>query len=124
MKSECLSDASLHISETAVAEPATQIAPIGALLVLVTTLSQWAPYLGVIDWTDAAATVEKCRARLAELKDKVQSELEKKQKDPNADADLSQFDALAAELTGLKTEVEAYNTAVAALIEKATMPIP
>ncbi|HAA02481.1 MAG TPA: hypothetical protein DCE18_03810, partial [Syntrophobacteraceae bacterium] len=35
MKSECLSDASLHISETAVAESATQIAPIGALLVLV-----------------------------------------------------------------------------------------
>jgi wobble nucleotide-excising tRNase len=84
-----------------------------------TTLSQWAPYLGVIGWTDAAATVEKCRARLAELKDKVQSELEKKQKNPNADADLSQFNALTDELGELKIAVEAYNTAVAAFTEKA-----
>jgi type I restriction enzyme M protein len=35
MKSDVLSDASTHVSEAAVAETATQIAPIGALLILV-----------------------------------------------------------------------------------------
>lgn len=83
------------------------------------TVRQWEPYLGGIGLSDVAATVEKCRARLAELKDKVHSELEKKQKDPNADCDLSQFNAFASELAGLKTAIEAYNTAVAAFAEKA-----
>jgi wobble nucleotide-excising tRNase len=83
------------------------------------TLRQWEPYLGAIGLSDVAATVEKRRTRLAELKDKVQSELEKKQKDPNADCDLSQFTAFASELAGLKTAIEAYNTAVSAFAEKA-----
>lgn len=83
------------------------------------TLRQWEPYHGAIGFPDVAATVEKNRAVLAELKGKVQSELEKKQKDPNVDTDLSQFDVLTAELAGLKTMVEAYNTEVAAFTEKA-----
>ncbi|MBU4247957.1 MAG: AAA family ATPase [Verrucomicrobia bacterium] len=83
------------------------------------TLRQWEPYLGPIILPDAAATVEKCRAVLAELKGKVQSEMEKKQKDPNADADRSQFNALTTELGELKTAVEAYNTVVTAFTEKA-----
>ena len=83
------------------------------------TLSQWEPYLGAIALLNAAATVEKYRAGLAELKGKVQSELEKKQKDPNADADLPQFDALLMELGWLKTAVKEYNAAVTAFTEKA-----
>ncbi len=80
---------------------------------------QWEPYLGVVDLSDVAATVEKRRARLTDLKKAVQSELEKKQKDPNSGVDLSRFDALAAELATLSTEIEAYNRAFSALSEKA-----
>jgi wobble nucleotide-excising tRNase len=87
------------------------------------TVHQWEPYLGVVGLSDIAATVEKRRARLAELKRTVQSELEKKQKDPNSGADLSQLDALAAELAALNTEVEAYNTAVSAFAEKANQHV-
>ena len=83
------------------------------------TLRQWEPYLGSVALPDAAATVDECRATLASLKDRVVSELEKKQKDPNADADPSQFDALSTELAALKTGVQAYNAAVTAFSEKA-----
>lgn len=83
------------------------------------TLNKWEPYLSAVALPDAAAAVEKYRVRLVELKGKVQSELEKKQKDPNADADLSQFDAFAAGLAGMKTVIEAYNTAVTAFTDKA-----
>jgi wobble nucleotide-excising tRNase len=83
------------------------------------TLNKWEPYLSAVALPDAAAAVEKCRVRLVELKGKVQSQLEKKQKDPDADADLSQFDAFAAGLAGMKTVIEAYNTAVTAFTDKA-----
>lgn len=83
------------------------------------TVRQWELYLGVIGLSDVAATVEKCRAGLVEMKNKVQSELEGKQKDPNHNADLSQFDALAAELGALKAALEEYNNEVAAFTEKA-----
>lgn len=83
------------------------------------TVHQWKPYLGVVGLSDVAAAAEKRRARLTELKGTVQSELEKKQEDPNSGADLSQLDALAAELAALTTEVEAYNRAVSAFAEKA-----
>ena len=83
------------------------------------TLNQWEPYLGAEALPDIAGSVETFRPRLTGLKAKVQGELEKKQKDPNADADLSQFNALTAELGELKIAVEAYNTAVAAFTEKA-----
>jgi len=82
------------------------------------TIRQWEPYLGTVDLPDIATTIEKSRPRLSELKDKIQSELEKKQKDPNADAKLSQFDVLSAELAGIKTVVDEYNAVVTAFIEK------
>lgn len=82
-------------------------------------LRQWEPYLGPIALPDSAATVEQHRAVLAEMKNQVQSQLEKKQKDPNADADVSQFNALSTELGGLKTAVETYNRAVVTFTDKA-----
>lgn len=85
------------------------------------TLRQWEPYLGPIVLPDAAATVEKCRAVLAEMKAQIQSQLEKKQKDPNAEVDVSLFNALSTELGKLKTAVEAYNTTVAVFTEKAKL---
>ena len=82
------------------------------------TLMQWEPYLGTIVFPDLIAKVELSRSRLVDLKIKIQSELEKKQKDPNADADLTQFDALTNGLAGLKSEVDGYNTVVLSFIEK------
>ena len=83
------------------------------------TLNKWEPYLRAFVLPDAATVVEKYRFRLVELKGKVQSELEKKQKDPNADADLSQFDAFTARLAEMKTAIEAYNTTVTVFTDKA-----
>jgi len=82
-------------------------------------LKQWEPFIGPETLPDVAGSVDAFRPKLTGLKDKVQAELDKKQKDPNADADLSQFDALSAELALLKTAVESYNTAVTAFTEKA-----
>lgn len=83
------------------------------------TVRQWEPYLGVVGLSDVDATVEKSRARLVELKGKVQSVLEGKQKDPNNNADLPQFDALATELGTLEATLEEYNHEVTAFTEKA-----
>lgn len=83
------------------------------------TVRQWEPYLGVVGLSDVAATVETCRARLVELKGKVQFELGGKQKDPNHNADLSQFDALDAELGALNAAIKEYNSEVTAFTEKA-----
>ena len=82
-------------------------------------VQQWEPYLGVGGLSDVSATVEKSRAGLVELKSKVQSVLEGKQKDPNHNADLSQFDALATELGTLKATLEEYNHKVTTFTEKA-----
>ncbi len=82
-------------------------------------LKQWEPFIGQETLPDVVGSVDAFRPTLTGLKAKVQAELDKKQKDPNADADLSQFDALAAELASLKTAVESYNTAVTAFTEKA-----
>ena len=83
------------------------------------TLKQWELFIGAADLPDAAAFVEASRAKLTSLKAAVQAELEKKQQDPNTEADLSQLDALVADLAALKTDVESYNEAVAAFTEKA-----
>ena len=53
------------------------------------------------------------------MKAKIQTELQKKQKDPNADADLSQFEALSEELSSLKADIVSYNSAVTAFTKKA-----
>ena len=83
------------------------------------TSKQWEPYLGAEALPDIAGSVETFRPKLTGLKAAVHGELEKKQKDPNADADLPQFDTLATELATLKTAVAAYNSAIAAFTEKA-----
>ena len=83
------------------------------------TLKQWEPYIGAEALPEIAATVETFRPKLTGLKAVVQGELEKKQKDPNADADLPKFDTLAAELDAMTTAVAEYNSAVAAFNEKA-----
>ena len=82
-------------------------------------LKQWEPFIGPQTLPDVVGSVDAFRPTLTGLKDKVQGELDRKQKDPNADAELSQFDALAAELASLKMAVESYNTAVTAFTEKA-----
>lgn len=83
------------------------------------TVHQWEPYLGSLTLTDLAETVDKCRANCAALKDAVRAELEKKQRDPNADADLSRFDSFAEELATLKEAAERYNAEVTQTAEKA-----
>ena len=82
-------------------------------------LRQWEPYIGAEALPDIAGSVETFRPKLSGLKAAVQGELDKKQKDPNADVDLSQFDVLAEELAALKTAVASYNVGVVAFIEKA-----
>jgi len=82
-------------------------------------LSQWKPFIGTASLPDISSTVEIFRPKLVELKVKVQAELEKKQKDPNADADLTPFDALTNELAALKTTVNLYNKIITAFTEKA-----
>lgn len=84
-----------------------------------TTLKQWEPFIGAETFPDATVIVEATRTRLTGLKAKVQAELEKKRKDPNADADLPQFDAMASDLASLKASVETYNKAVVAFTNKA-----
>lgn len=83
------------------------------------TLHQWEPFLDTIVLPDIPTTVEKSRINLAKLKEKIQFELEKKQKDPNANTDLSQFDAFSTELTALKTAILTYNMAVVVFSDKA-----
>jgi len=83
------------------------------------TVRQWEPYLGSSTLPDLAETVDKCRASCAALKDAVRAELEKKQTDPNADADLSRFVAFADELATLKAAVEQYNAEVIQRTDKA-----
>lgn len=83
------------------------------------TVQQWEPYLGIFSLSNIDATVETCRARLVGLKNEVQSDLEGKQKDPNHNANLSQFDAFATELGTLKSVLEEYNSEVITFTEKA-----
>ena len=83
------------------------------------TVRQWEKYLGETQLPDLATTVDACRPRLSPLKAKVLSELHRKQQDPNADADLSSLDALAAELAALKAAVTEYNNGVSSFASKA-----
>jgi len=83
------------------------------------TLKQWEPFIGAEMLPDASAFVETARTNLTGLKAKVQIELQNKQKNPNADADLSQFNALSGELASLKASIDSYNAAVTAFTKKA-----
>jgi len=82
-------------------------------------LTQWELFIGPETLPDVVGPVDAFRPKLTGLKAKVQGELDKKQKDPNADADLPHFDTLAEELAALNTAVGSYNAAVAAFTEKA-----
>jgi len=81
-------------------------------------VKQWEPFIGVMAFLDIASTVESWRAKLAELRAKAQAEVEKKQKDPNADVDLSALDRLAAKLADLKGAIDTCNGAVLAFSAK------
>ncbi len=83
------------------------------------TLKQWEPFIGAETLPDASAFVETARTKLTGFKAKVQIELQKKQKDPDADPDLSKFAALSAGLASLKADIDAYNAAVTAFSKKA-----
>ncbi len=83
------------------------------------TVKQWEPFIGAEVLPDTSAFVETARTKLTASKSKVLAELEKKQKDPNTDGDLSQFDTMAAALESLKTSVETYNKAVMDFTAKA-----
>lgn len=98
----------------------------------IATLRHWEPYFGILGLPDVAVpfeksyglpdlvtTVENRRARLVELKAKVLTELMRKQRDPNADADVLHFDELSTELAALEIAVQAYNTAVTVFAENA-----
>jgi len=81
-------------------------------------VQQWEPYIGAVCLSDIDDTIEKCRTKLVEQKNKVQSILENKQKDPNHNADLSQFDAFDTDLGALKAKLEEYNNEVTSFTEK------
>lgn len=83
------------------------------------TVRQWERYVGELVLSDFAVTVDKCRAALVTAKGRILAELERKQKDPNADADLSPIDTFATELGALKVAVDAYNREVFTFTEKA-----
>ena len=85
----------------------------------IATAKQWEPFIGAEAVPDASAFVETVRTKLTASKARVLAELQKKQKDPNADADLSQFDTMAVELESLKASVESYNKAVVDFTAKA-----
>ena len=82
-------------------------------------ITQWEPFIGVGVLPDTSAFVETVKTKLMVSKTSVLAELEKKQKDPDADADLSQFATMTAALESLKMGVEAYNEAVAGFTAKA-----
>jgi wobble nucleotide-excising tRNase len=83
------------------------------------TVRQWDPYIGKEVLTDASVFVEDARKKLTDSRAKVLAELEKKQKEPNSDCDLSHFDVMVAELKALSAQVDAYNEAVANFVIKA-----
>jgi len=83
------------------------------------TVRQWDPYIGAEVLPDASSFVEVARKKLTASRANVLTELEKKQKDPNSDCDLSQFDVVAAELKALGVSIEAYNETVAKVVAKA-----
>ncbi len=79
-----------------------------------TVIQQWESFIGETVMPNVASIVEGCRTKLVGQKAKLHAELEKKQKDPNADFDLSTIEELASQLAHLKVSVDGYNRAVTA----------
>lgn len=83
-----------------------------------TVVKQWESFIGETVMPDVTSTVEGRRTELAELKAQLQTELENKQKDPNADFDFSLVEKLAAQLNDLKASVDSYNSVVSTFAAK------
>jgi len=82
------------------------------------TVRQWDSYIGEETLPDASVFVEEARKKLTASRATVLAELEKKQKNPNSDCDLSLFDIMVAELNALSMSVNAYNEAVTKFVTK------
>jgi wobble nucleotide-excising tRNase len=80
---------------------------------------QWEPYIGAQTLADVSVFTEKARNNLTASKMKVRAELEKKQRDPNCDCDLSLFDSLVTEVAALSTLIETYNNTLTNFTVKA-----
>lgn len=82
------------------------------------TIRQWDPYIGAEILPDASIFVEEARKKLTASKAKVMDKLDRKQKDPNSDCELSQFGILTSELKALSESIDAYNETVVRLATK------
>lgn len=78
----------------------------------VAKIKKWEPFIGIAEFQDASDIVEKFRVHLIELKSKTQAEIEKKQKDPNAEVSLLIVDRLGKELLNLKDALNNYNLSI------------
>lgn len=84
-----------------------------------TSVKEWEPFIGAMGLPDLAAAIEDRRVKLAELKAKAHTALEKKRKNPDTEVDVSSLDGLAAELSNLKSAIDGYSATVSALTAKA-----
>lgn len=81
-------------------------------------VKQWEPFIGAVTLPDIILVIESHRQSMDYLKTKARTELEKKQKDPNMDVDLSHLEALISETSALNSAVTAYNDAIAGFADK------
>lgn len=79
---------------------------------------QWEPYIGMDCLLDDIAFIYASRDRLKILKNNIQSELENKKKNLDANIDITLFDDMSAELISLKESIAAYNKSVFTFTEK------
>jgi wobble nucleotide-excising tRNase len=84
-------------------------------------LKQWEQFVTVEMLPGASSMVDAAMGKLIDLKGKVQAELERKQKDPNADVDISQLDSLDSEVRSVRSFVETYNQRITEFTEKAKL---
>ncbi|MCL5422512.1 MAG: AAA family ATPase [Nitrospirae bacterium] len=77
----------------------------------VATVKQWASFMEIKLLPDIPS-VESLSTKLKELKTKIRSEIEKKQKDPNLDVDQSPLDELSELLRAQKNVIDEYNAGV------------
>jgi wobble nucleotide-excising tRNase len=82
-------------------------------------VSKWDPYIGTQRMPDIPTFVEEVRKKLNVSKTNVLAEIEKKQKEPNYNCDLSNFDAFTKKLKDLTDFIDSYNDAVSTFTSKA-----
>lgn len=83
----------------------------------VATIKQWASFMEVKPLPDIFP-VGSLRSRLKVLKTKIEAEIERKQKDPNLEVDLSPLDELSELLIAQKNAIEEYNAIVTVFNDK------